>query len=153
MTIEKLTNFSWRHVMKTLQEVDIFVWKFSLKTQNLNNRSYNLQFCDTQIFFMQKKLLLLNGTLIFEKLSKYNGLILRCKVRPWTIRRNGLAKTIQSVQQWHNFGVECSRLVSRLDVIVGNQCKKESALFVIWETLFYVNKMSEFKIWMYMIMI
>lgn len=117
----KKTSRSWYHHLKILFE-----------NADLNNISCNIHFV-TLKFFMQKKLLLLNGTLIFEKLSKYNGLILRCKVRPWTIRRNGLAKTMQSVQQWHNFDVECSRLVSRLGVIVGNQCKKESALFVICE--------------------
>ena len=51
--------------------------KILFENADLNNRSYNMQFCDTQIFFMQKTLLLLNSTLIFEKLSKYNGLTAR----------------------------------------------------------------------------
>lgn len=133
--------------MKTLHHMKIL-----FENADLNNRSYNMQFCDTQIFFMQKKLLLLNALWYLKNYQNITDL-LRCKVRPCTIRRNGLVKNMQSVQQWHNFDV-----VSRLGAIMGNHFKKESTLFCDMRksrewTLFYVNKMSEFKIWMYMIMI
>lgn len=117
----KKTSRSWYHHLKILFE-----------NADLNNISYTIHFV-TLKFFMQKKLLLLNGTLIFEKLSKYNGLILRCKVRPWTIRRNGLVKIMQSVQQWHNFDVECSRMYRDWALLWGTIARKNLHSFVIWE--------------------
>ena len=82
-------------------------------------------------FFYAEKLLLLNGTLIFEKFAKYNGLILRCKVLPCTIRRNGLVKNMQAVQQWHNFDVECSRMYRDWALLWGTIARKNLHSFVI----------------------